>query len=82
MGFLKLLLGFMIGLSAGWGIGRLYAPTSGASTRQTIRARYEEIAAEAREAGDAKQLEMQARYQAAKQAGAMAPDRPRTHSRR
>jgi gas vesicle protein len=82
MGFLKLLLGLMAGLATGWGIGRLYAPTSGTATRQSLRARYEEIAVEARKAGDAKQLEMQARYRAAKQAGVTAQDFPRPHSRR
>lgn len=82
MVFLRLLLGLAVGLATGWAAGRLYAPKAGAETRQCLRARYEEIAAEARKAAEAKQAEMQSRYEAAKRAGTAATSRPGPRSRR
>ena len=73
MCFLRWALGFTVGLLVGWGMGRIFAPESGQAVRRTLRARYEEIAAEARQAGETKRLEMQARYAAAKQAGRGVP---------
>lgn len=57
-------LGFAIGAAAGFGIGLLLVPKSGADTQAAIRGRLAEVRSAGQQAAEARRIELQERFEA------------------
>jgi gas vesicle protein len=67
MRFFRIVGGLMLGAALGAGLVLLFAPHSGAETRQIIQDRVQSIQEEGRQAAEARRQELTARFEALKQ---------------
>ncbi len=67
MRMLRIFIGLLLGTLVGMALVLLFAPRSGAETRQLIQERIQEILDEGRQAAEARRLELTAQFEALKQ---------------
>jgi len=65
---LRILAGVLLGAVVAIGLVLLFTPQSGAETRRMLEERFEELMAEGRQAAETRRLELQAQFEALKQA--------------
>ena len=60
---LRIFSGLLVGAVVGAGLALLFAPRSGAETRQLIQERIDDILAEGRQAAEARRLELMTQFE-------------------